>query len=112
MNKILLVFLVSSAATAGEMSLYDCTGQETGKVKDWTSERQLFMECFGDKPICDVKFFITETEVTLDSEGTFTPTVKGIDDATYFKFDPSTGRIQGVTQRPNHYFIGTCKLRD
>ncbi|MCB1690636.1 MAG: hypothetical protein KDI33_19215 [Halioglobus sp.] len=112
MYKILLAMLVSGAATAGEMSLYDCKGQETGKIKDHTSERQLFMECFGDKPVCNVKFFMTETEVALDSDGMFNPTAKAMVDATYFNFDPSTGRVQGVTQRPYHYFIGTCKLRD
>ena len=109
MKKLLILLLTfTQLANAGEMNLYDCVGEETGKVEGFESKRQLLIECYEHTNECSAKFFINTFNVVLNKNGKYTDTVEGPD---YFKFDPKTGKVQGVTQEQFHYFTGICTKR-
>lgn len=100
----LILIIQAMNISAGDFELYDCSGEETGKIEGYTSKRQLLFECFDFSDKCSVKFFLNEFEVTLDKQGLYTAL-----GPEYFEFDPKTGKVQGVTQKQFHYFVGTCK---
>lgn len=110
MKNILIVVLIiiSNISHAGDMNLYDCVGEETGKTEGFESKRQLLIECYELLNKCTAKFFLNEFNVNLQKSGKYTDTVEGPD---YFKFDPISGAVQGVTQEPYHYFMGVCTKR-
>ena len=102
---IILTVLFPHVADAGNISLYECEGTETGKIESFTAKRQLIIECYNHSNNCSAKFFLNTFKVTLGKNGKYTDTAEGPD---YFKFDPKTGKTQGVTQDQFHYFTGTC----
>jgi hypothetical protein len=83
------------------LSLFDCEGRETGKVKGWLAKRQLLLDC-GVKQ-CKVKFGTEEFVATRQDDGRYADL-----GTHYFEFSPLTGEVQGVSDSPYYYFIGKC----
>ena len=110
MKNILLfaLIIISNISHAGDMNLYDCVGEETGKTEGFKSKRQLLIQCYELINKCTAKFHLNEFNVALHKSGKYSDTAEGPD---YFKFDPRSGSVQGVTQEPYHYFTGVCTKR-
>ena len=128
---VIIILIIAFNTYASNMELFECEGNETGKVKGYVAKEQLLIECFNDSYNCDkdryekncrcsIKFGLHKFEGVKNEDGSFSSsyTMTGLpgernlrleDTPSYFKFDPQTGYVQGVTLPPWYYFIGKCK---